>query len=227
VLFLNPDTELFPDSISEPLAFMESAAGRRCGVAGARLVDGRGNTQRSCARFLTPARALSRSLGLDRLSPRLFPGYFMTEWDHAESREVDHVSGAFYLVRRRIFEDLGGFDERFFVYLEDMDFSRRLRAAGFAIWYLAGAAVFHEGGGASERDTGARFFYSTASRVSYGFKHFAPAAAWTLAAVAICVEAPLRVLYALANGNAGSALRGVRMLYRAIPRIIRGERIDG
>ena len=67
-------------------------------------------------------------LGLDRLFPRLFQPHFMTEWDHSQNRQVDQVMGAFLMIRRALFDALGGFDERFFVYYEDLDLC--LRAAG-------------------------------------------------------------------------------------------------
>ena len=75
----------------------------------------------------------------------------MTEWPHTESRDVEHVIGAFYLVRRSVFEALGGFDERFFVYLEDLELSRRILHAGYRIRYVSGASALHVGGGLPRR----------------------------------------------------------------------------
>ena len=57
---------------------------------------------------------------------------FVTEWAHDETREVDQVMGAFFFVRRNVFEALGGFDERFFVYFEDLDFAVRARERGWS-----------------------------------------------------------------------------------------------
>ena len=71
----------------------------------------------------------------------------MSDWAHDETRVVDHVIGAFYLIRRDAFERLGGFDERFFVYLEDLDLSMRVRAAGGKCLYVAEATAHHVGGG--------------------------------------------------------------------------------
>ena len=59
--------------------------------------------------------------------------------------------GAFFLVRRQVFDEVGGFDERFFVYLEDLDFSLRAREAGWRTHYLASARAYHKGGGTSEQ----------------------------------------------------------------------------
>ena len=56
------------------------------------------------------------ALGLDQMMPSMFASYRMNDWNHSESREVDHVMGAFFLVRRQVFTLLNGFDEQFFVY---------------------------------------------------------------------------------------------------------------
>jgi len=96
----------------------------------------------------------------------------MYEWDHTNTREVNHVTGAFLLVRKKLFEILGGFDERFFVYLEDLDFSLRAYKAGWKTIYLADAHAFHKGGGTSEQVKPKRLFYSLRSRIRYGYKHF-------------------------------------------------------
>lgn len=112
--------------------------------------------------------------------PRKFPSHFMQDFDHCSSREVDHVIGAFFLVRRSVFEQLKGFDERYFVYLEDLDFSLRARKAGWKTYYLADATAYHKGGGTSEQVKAHRLFYSLRSRMIYGFRHFNLSAAWGL-----------------------------------------------
>jgi N-acetylglucosaminyl-diphospho-decaprenol L-rhamnosyltransferase len=229
LLFLNPDTELFEGSISTPVSLMEAREHDRTGVMGIRLVDARGDASRSCARFPTLGRCVSRALGLHRLSRRLFPGYVMAEWDHGSSREVDHVSGAFYLVRRAVFEELGGFDERFFVYLEDLDFSLRARRAGWRSWYAAEARAFHRGGGVSEQAKVRRLYYATSSRILYAFKQFATPQAVALLAVTVALEPLVRICSSLAAGRpreAAAAARAYALLYRSLPRVTRGMRID-
>ena len=97
--------------------------------------------------FPSFARLLNEMLGLSKLFPKRFPGLFMRDWDHAHSRQVDHVMGAFTLTHRELFESLGGFDEKFFMYLEDLDFSLRAHQAGWRSFYLADACVYHKSGG--------------------------------------------------------------------------------
>lgn len=223
VLFLNPDTRLEADSLSVPVAFMAGEAGERTAVAGIMLLDERGEPNRACAQFPTPRLLLNRMLGLDRLLPRLFPGYRLSGWDHRESRRVDQVTGAFFLARRGPFEAAGGFDERFFVYMEELDLSLRLARAGWESRYLADVSAFHRGGGASGSDVAARLFYGARSRLLYARKHFARPTAAALVLAGLLCEPALRLLAALLRGD-GAALRatarGYTMLWRDLPRIL-------
>jgi GT2 family glycosyltransferase len=128
VLLLNPDAAVTREDLWRTLDFLDAPAQRGIGVCGVRLVDEAGAIARSCARFPSPGRTWAWMLGLDRVLPGRFPPHFMTEWDHASSRAVDQVMGAFFLVRRPLWEELGGLDERFFVYYEEVDFCLRARA---------------------------------------------------------------------------------------------------
>ncbi len=101
----------------------------------------------------------------------------MLDWDHRQNREVDHAMGSFFLVRNILFKKLQGFDERYFVYLEDLDFSLRAKQAGFVSYYFTDAAAYHKGGGTSEQIKARRLFYSLHSRILYWYKHFNWAAA--------------------------------------------------
>jgi hypothetical protein len=164
-------------------------------------------------------------LGLDRIAR--MPSHLMEEWDHTTTRDVDHVMGAFYLVRRRLFEQLHGFDERFFVYLEDLDLSIRVRDAGYRIVFLAEARTFHKGGGSSERVKATRLFYSLHSRIQYGFKHFGRLPAAALLAGTLVLEPPIRVAVALATGAPADAfhtLRATAQLWRGLPALARTPR---
>lgn len=230
LLFLNPDARLFPTSLSHALAVISRPEHEKTGICGVQLLDEDGRISRSCARFPTPGNMLSYILGLDRLSPRLFPSFFMADWDHAESREVDHVIGACFLVRRDLFNLLKGFDEAFFVYLEDVDFSRRAREAGYHSFYLATAQAYHKGGGTSEQVKAKRLFYSLRSRILYGYKHFGWWSATSLTVGTLAVESLIRVGHAAVRGSLGGVmetLRAYAMLWQSLPEILaRGARQD-
>lgn len=193
LLFLNPDTRLFADSLARPVAHLAEPAHAGTGIAGIQLVDTDGAVARSCARFPTASQFAAQAIGLDRPWPRL--GQAMREWDHRDSREVDQVIGAFFLVRRPLFQQLGGFDERFFVYFEEVDFSLRARRAGWHSQFFADAQAYHKGGGTSDQVKARRLFYALRSRLVYGRKHFSrPHRAW-LIAVTWLIEPLARVLH--------------------------------
>ncbi|ADE84846.1 glycosyltransferase [Rhodobacter capsulatus] len=214
VLFLNPDAWLQPGSLSVPLDFMARPENDRVGIVGIALTDADGTVQRSCARFPTPPGLVATSLGLKRLFPAL--GTHMHDWDHATSREVPHVIGAFYLIRRPLFEQLQGFDERFFVYLEDLDLSLRARQAGYRSYFLTEAQACHAGGGVSAQVKAHRLFYSLRSRVQYAFKHFSAPGAWAVAAATLGIEPVTRLGLLLAKrrfDEIGDLGRGYAMLW--------------
>jgi len=203
ILFLNPDAELRGDALSQALAALRSPGHARTGICGVQLVDERGHVARSCARLPTAARMAAHAAGLTRRFPRL--GYAMAEWPHDATRQVGHVIGAFYLVRRSLFEALGGFDERFFLYFEDLDFSCRAHHAGWASWYVATARAFHAGGGTSRQVKARRLFYSLRSRLLYARKHFS-VPGWAAVAAATLLAEPLaRLAQALVRRSWASA----------------------
>jgi GT2 family glycosyltransferase len=194
LLFLNPDTRLFAGSLETPLAFLARPENRGVGICGVQLVDADQRVLHSCSSFPTLCALLCQAVGFSRLAPRWFPGLHMQNWDHATTRQVDHVIGAFFMIRRAVFEQLGGFDERFFVYLEDLDLSLRAREAGWRTVYLADARAFHRGGGTSEQAKARRLFYALRSRVLYAGKHFSALGAGLVTAVTLLVEPWTRLL---------------------------------
>ena len=205
LLFLNPDVYVGSRALSVPLRFLEDPAHAEIGVAGIQLRDAGGHVARSCTRQPTPAMFWARIVGLDSIAPSLVPSWFMTDWDHASTREVDHVIGAFYVIRRRLFDELRGFDERFFVYLEDLDLSVRARASGSRVVFLADTHAEHTGGGTSDQVKASRIAYSLHSRIRYGFKHFGPAMATLLAAGTLVIEPFPRLARAIARGSVSEA----------------------
>lgn len=233
VLFLNPDAALRPGALAMPLAFLSCHGNRQVGAVGIALIDEIGVVQRTCARFPTPLGLIATSLGLKRIFPAL--GTHMHDWDHSESRAVPHVIGAFYLVRRSVFEQVGGFDERFFVYLEDLDLSLRVHQAGYTSYFLREAKAFHEGGGVSSQVKAHRLYYSLRSRIQYAFKHFSRPAALGVGLATLCVEPLTRLAQLLLKRRwreVGDLRSGFGMLWRwalrsLVPRPHRAEHQNG
>jgi len=197
ILLLNPDTRIYEDTLSKPLNYLLSLEGKDCAVCGIQLRDENGIIQKHCARFPSLKTYFGQSTGLNVLFPRQFPYVFLDDFDHQSSRDVEHCIGAFYMIRRNVFDTLGGFDERFFVYLEDLDLSLRVHHLGWRIHYLADASAFHKGGGTSEKVKAHRLFYSLKSRILYSFKHFERVEAYCVAFMALFVEPVPRLLQCL------------------------------
>ncbi len=223
ILFLNPDTRIGEDSLSTPLSFMERPENADIGICGIQLVDERGEVSRTCARFPTLGRFTAQAFGLDKFSLLKHMGVQMKDWNHSHTSEVAHVIGAFFFIRRSLFESLDGFDERFFVYLEDLDLSLRAQTLGFKSVYLSDIQAYHAGGGASKQVKNLRLFYSLRSRLLYGFKHFPSWQAWMLTGVTMIIEPFCRLFYcAMSRDWEGmkNTLHGYRYLWGNVPQIL-------
>jgi len=224
ILFLNPDSRLLPDSLLKALHFLDGKQNERVAILGIQLVDENGGILRNVARFPTPGSLFYQMLGFDHWWPRRFPSHFMTDWDHRESREVDQVTGAFYLVRRKVFEGLKGFDERFFMYFEDLDFAYRAKQAGWKSFYLADAQAIHFGGGASNQVKARRLSYVLNSRVLYVAKHFGTSSALGILMASLLVEFWARLGWSLAHFSWQSmveTLRAYGMFVRTLPHLVK------
>ena len=227
LLFLNPDTRLFADSLAVPLAYLQDPAHATIGIAGIQLVDAHDHVARSCARFPTLAVFIAQAMGASRLPGLRRWNTHMTDWSHDRTTNVDHVIGAFYLIRRALFTQLGGFDERFFMYLEDLDLSQRAARAGFRCAYLTEARAFHAGGGTSHQVQARRLFYALRSRLLYAFKHLPPWQGWVLLTVTLLLEPISRSVSALCRGNlraVGHTGQALGLLYGDLPRILAARR---
>jgi GT2 family glycosyltransferase len=223
LLFLNPDTILLEDSVEAPIGFLERSENTRIGICGVQLADLDGRVSRTCARFPTPGHLVARCVGLDRVIPRVFPNHFLSEWEHHQSRAVDQVMGAFFLVRRALFDRLLGFDERFFVYYEDLDFAFRARQLGWSSYFLSRARALHWGGGCSENAKALRLFYSLRSRILYAYKHFPSANATGVLLATLLLEPFARLGRAVIRGSVAEIVetgQGYWSFWKATPRLL-------
>ena len=123
----------------------------------------------------------------------------MSEWDHSSTKTVDQVIGAFFLVRRHVFQELDGFDEQFFVYFEEVDFSFRAKHLGWSSVYFTGAQAFHAGGGVSQQIKAKRLFYSLRSRIQYVCKHFTSPKIILVLFATLFIEPVARIVLSIGN----------------------------
>lgn len=150
-LLLNSDTVVPPGALTALVRYAD--AHPRAGLVGPKLLNPDGTLQYSCRRFPTLAAGMFRHTPLEWFAPKnRFTGdYLMREWDHETAREVDWLSGACLLARRAMIDEIGGLDEGYFMYFEDVDWAHRARAAGWEVHYTPEPAVVHEIGRSSDR----------------------------------------------------------------------------
>lgn len=196
ILLLNPDT-LSESSVLEGLVdFLEK--NQNYGITGPRQLDENGNTLRTCGRFPTFKTTLFEILGLSKIFPNIFtPVPIMLDWDHSQSRDVDHVIGSYMVIRKSILDKIGFMDEDYFVYFEDIDLNKRISNTGYKIFYNNKFSVFHEGGGTGPKLESYRLFYSISSRREYWKKHLGKINSYILTILSILIEPILRMIDSL------------------------------
>ncbi len=152
LLLLNPDTEVEPGAISRAIDYLQKHAD--VGMLGPRVRLPNGRLDAPCRRsFKTPGIYLYKLSGLSRLFPRSrrFGRYYLSYLDETETTDVDAVIGAFLLVRREVMEEIGAFDERFFMYCEDEDWCFRAKEAGWRVVYFPQSVVWHRKGASARK----------------------------------------------------------------------------
>ncbi len=148
LLFLNPDTRVSKSAIKQMFEFSEENAD--VGVCGPSLIYPDGELTSAAHRgFPTPWNAMSHFIGLRRIFPKskLFAGYTMGwELNNKNPHEVDALSGAAFFVRRGAGEEVGWWDEDYFLYGEDIDFCFKLKEKGWKVYFLPQAKILHHHG---------------------------------------------------------------------------------
>ncbi len=143
ILIMNPDIVILDDALDRLIDFMETHP--EVGLVGPQLRNPDGSIQFSCYHFPTPLIPLYRRtpLGHWAVGQKALAHYLMTDWDHQTIREVDWLLGAFLVARRSMIDQLGSFDERFFLYFEDADLCRRAWQSGWRVVYNPEMQVVH------------------------------------------------------------------------------------
>lgn len=199
-LLLNPDTRLNPETLEQCQQFMDSNPD--IDILGCQLVNEFGEISPSCSRFPKPIRFWNDAIGLSKLLPSIFkPALIMVDWNHESSRYVDQVMGAFMFMKNDIFKRIGYFDEQFFVYLEELDFSLRVAQSGGKSYFNSNIQIFHAGEGTTSRVKGYRLYLSISSRIKYAKKHFGWLGCISVKLCSLVVEPFTRSVYFLLQGK--------------------------
>ncbi len=172
LLLLNSDAFPLPGALETLCKYLHTHPA--VGAVGPRLLNADGSLQASCWKFPSPARSWYESVGLAAALPnhRIFGDYY--RWAHDEERRVDFVIGACLMLRREVYEQVGGFDEEFFLYAEETDWQKRMTQAGWPIVFLPSAQVTHLGGASGQSETARvnAYFYDGWDR--FARKHHGP-----------------------------------------------------
>ena len=172
ILYLNPDTEVTEGAIDALIQFMDKHP--EAGVGGAKLLYFDGDLQLSCRRFPTIWNVFfGRKSIFAKYLPynRFTRSYMLSELDYSKVQEVDWVVGAAIIVRKKALEEIEGFDERFFLYVEDVDLCYRLRQNGWKIYYIPDSIIKHHLGVSTKRIMWKSRYFHNVGMYKYFLKH--------------------------------------------------------
>ena len=153
ICILNPDTVVAEDTFDRILAFAEKQ--ENLGIVGCKLIDGSGNFLPESKRGIpTPFVALTKIFGLYKLFPswELFNRYYAQHLSENETGKVDILVGAFMIMKRELYNDIGGFDENCFMYSDDIDLSFMVLKSGKNNYYFHETSVIHYKGESTVKD---------------------------------------------------------------------------
>ncbi len=179
ICILNPDTVVAEDTFTKVLAFAQKQ--KDIGIVGVKLIDGTGNFLPESKRGIpTPFVAFTKITGLYKIFPKAFGNYYANHLSENETGKVDILVGAFMLMKRNLYDEIGGFDEDCFMYADDIDLSYMVLQKGKSNYYFHETSVIHYKGESTFRDgtymkrsrEAMNFFYKKHFKASFLFSVF-------------------------------------------------------
>jgi GT2 family glycosyltransferase len=152
LLLINPDTIVSEDTLDKMIRFFQDNF--EAGLTGCKILNPDGTLQLACRRsFPGPWTSFCKVTGLSNLFPKskLFARYNLTYLDEDQTHEVDAISGSFMMIKKETYDKVGGFDEEFFMYGEDLDLCYRIQQAGFKVYYVHTTQIIHYKGESTKR----------------------------------------------------------------------------
>ncbi|MBL8153905.1 MAG: glycosyltransferase family 2 protein [Anaerolineae bacterium] len=170
LFLLNPDTELVGDVLPRLIDYLEAHS--HVGIIGPHTLNTDGTHQSTRRRFPTLLTAVFESTWLQPLAPRfILDRYTCADVPDDAIAEVDWVQGSALLARRAVYEQIGGLDEGYIMYSEELDWCRRAKAAGWQVIYQGEARIIHHGGRSSEQATTRKHVLFQESKLRYFRKY--------------------------------------------------------
>ncbi len=133
VLLLNPDMRVLPGTLEKMVKWMDKHP--EAGVAGCHLIKENGETVPHVRRFPSFLDQLAIILKLPHIFPSILNKYLVKDFDYTKEAEVDSVRGSFFIIRREVIEKIGGLDERYFIWFEEVDYCKQVKNLGYKVMY--------------------------------------------------------------------------------------------
>ncbi|MBZ0283544.1 MAG: glycosyltransferase family 2 protein [Anaerolineae bacterium] len=170
LMLLNPDTEVIGDALPQMIAYLDNNP--MVGIIGPHTLNTDGTHQSTRRRFPTLAVAIFESTWLQPFAPKsLLDRYYVREIADTATADIDWVQGSALMTRREVYTQIGGLDEGYVMYSEEMDWCRRAKDAGWRVIYLGSAQIIHHGGKSTEQATARKHIHFQESKLRYFHKY--------------------------------------------------------
>ena len=133
ILLLNPDMRVLPGTLEKMVKWMDEH--KDVGLAGCHLIKENGETVPHVRRYPEFCDQLAIVLKLPHIFPSILNGYLRSDFDYKKEAEVDSIRGSFFMIRREVIDRLGGLDERYFIWFEEVDYCRQVKNVGWKVMY--------------------------------------------------------------------------------------------
>ncbi|MFW5888500.1 MAG: glycosyltransferase family 2 protein [Patescibacteria group bacterium] len=137
ILLLNPDMQVKENTLVNMVTWMDDNP--QAGVAGCKLIDDKGRVVPHVREFPRFGDQMAITLKIPHIFPGVLNNYIIKDFDYSEEREVDSIRGSFFAIRKEVIEEIGGLDERYFIWFEEVDYCRRVKEAGWKVMYTPAA----------------------------------------------------------------------------------------
>jgi GT2 family glycosyltransferase len=218
LLLLNPDTRVIGEAL--PVMVEHLSAEPDIGALGPQLLNTDGSVQSSRRRFPTLATGFFEGTWLEGLAPGVLRRYYALDLPDDAKSDVDWLNGACIMIPRRVYDEVGGMDEAYFMYSEELDWCRRIKTAGWRVVYYPQAQILHHYGKSSEQAVMARHINFQRAKLRYYRKYHGWAQTFILRLFLLLVYAWQLVLE-LVKGALGSKRELRRDRVRTYAQVLR------
>lgn len=133
ILLLNPDMQVEENTLANMVKWMDARP--QAGIAGCKLIDSQGEIVPHVRRFPHFWDQMAITLKIPHIFPGVLNGYIVKDFDYNNEREVDSIRGSFFMIKREVIEQIGGLDERYFIWFEEVDYCKQAKEAGWKVMY--------------------------------------------------------------------------------------------